>query len=139
MNGKWLRILLLGLFNGLLLGSITKWFELLSGLKVYQLLLNVDFIPVVGEFHWNEAWLFTFHLITSLFITMSYAYMIRRRRIVRRLPFALLFIVPAVLLYFPLSFLSKIGGLLPFDLSAFSLWALSHFIYALFLPLSIQK
>ncbi|MFJ7747233.1 hypothetical protein [Peribacillus sp. NPDC097295] len=139
MTGNRLRIFLLGLFNGVSLGFITKWFEELSGIGVYHLLLNVDFIPLVGGVPWNEAWLFSFHLFISLFITWSYVYMVRKRKIVRRLSFALLFIIPAVLLYFPLSFLSKTGVPLPFDLFAFSLWAFSHFVYALFLPLSIQK
>lgn len=139
MIGNSLRIFIVGLINGLLLGLISKGLEILSGIKVYQLLLNVNFIPVIGEVPWNEAWLFSFHLLISIFITLSYAYIMRKRKTVRRFTFALLFIIPAVLLYFPLSVLSKTVVTLPFDFSAFSLWAFAHLIYALFLPISIQK
>ncbi|MGE7661765.1 hypothetical protein ACQKL6_08585 [Peribacillus sp. NPDC097197] len=140
MNGKsFNRILLIGLFNGLLLGFITKWIEVSSGIKVYQLLLNVDFIPIFGEIPWNEAWLFSFHLFISIFLTYGYAYMIQKRKIVKRFAFANLFIIPAILLYFPLAFLSKTMVIPSFDLFTFLLWALAHFIYSLFLPLSIQK
>ena len=140
MNGKASnRILLIGVFGGILLGLMTKWMELFSGIKVYQLLLNVDFIPIFGGVPWNEAWLFSFHLFISIFLTYGYAYIIQKRKIVKRLAFANLFIIPAILLYFPLTFLSKTMVLSSFDLSAFLLWALAHFIYSLFLPLSIQK
>ncbi|MEI2470182.1 hypothetical protein V8V75_11495 [Peribacillus frigoritolerans] len=39
------KVTLIGLINGLLLGWIMKWVEMLSGKQVYKLLLNVDFPP----------------------------------------------------------------------------------------------
>lgn len=143
MNGKLLkRILLVSLVNGLLLGFLMKWVEELSGKQVYQLLLNVDFIPLIGGIHWSEAWLLLFHLIVSFMITYGYVYTMRKRNIISvwsQYGFAILFIISAILLYFPLSVLSEAELTQASDLSSFILWALPHFFYTLFLPISIQK
>ncbi|MDQ7863425.1 hypothetical protein RCO48_27555 [Peribacillus frigoritolerans] len=63
MNGRTFhKVTLIGLINGLLLGWIMKWVEMLSGKQVYKLLLNVDFLPLIGAVSWSEESLFFFHL-----------------------------------------------------------------------------
>ncbi|MBL3645475.1 hypothetical protein JMN23_24300 [Bacillus sp. RHFB] len=141
MNGRTFhKVTLIGLINGLLLGWIMKWVEMLSGKQVYKLLLNVDFLPLIGAVSWSEESLFFFHLLFSLAITYSYVYILHTLKVFRKWnEYALAFItiIPAIMLYFPLSALSKTEVVLPSDLTAFFLWTILHLFYGLSLPKAI--
>ncbi|CEG31693.1 hypothetical protein ACPOM7_24770 [Peribacillus castrilensis] len=141
MNGRTFhKVTLIGLINGLLLGWIMKWVEMLSGKQVYKLLLNVDFLPLIGAVSWSEESLFFFHLLFSLAITYSYVYILHPLKAFRKWnKYALAFItiIPAIMLYFPLSALSKTEVVLPSDLTAFFLWTILHLFYGLSLPKAI--
>ncbi|WP_306010331.1 hypothetical protein [Bacillus sp. MMSF_3328] len=54
---------------GFFLGLFLKAAETLTGKKVYVLLLNIDFIPVLGDIRWSEASEFFFHLLFSLLLS----------------------------------------------------------------------
>ncbi|MEP9406130.1 hypothetical protein ABKP09_07330 [Peribacillus frigoritolerans] len=133
MNGRTFhKVTLIGLINGLLLGWIMKWVEMLSGKQVYKLLLNVDFLPLIGAVSWSEEPLFFFHLLFSLAVTYSYVYILHPLKVFRKWnKYALSFItiIPAIMLYFPLSALSKTEVVLPSDLTAFFLWTILHIFY----------
>ncbi|MGZ9816437.1 hypothetical protein ACXM0N_10965 [Peribacillus simplex] len=141
MNGRiFYKVSLIGLINGIMLGVIMKWIEMFSGKQVYKLLLNVDFLPVFGDVSWSEASLFFFHLLFSLAITFSYVFILHPLKIFRKWnKYALAFItiIPAIMLYFPLSALSKTEVVLPSDLTAFFLWTILHLFYGLSLPKAI--
>ncbi|MFJ8068886.1 hypothetical protein ACIQZD_08045 [Peribacillus sp. NPDC096447] len=141
MNGRiFYKVCLIGLINGVMLGLIMKWVEMFSGKQVYKLLLNVDFLPLIGAVSWSEASLFFFHLLFSLAITFSYAYILHPLKIFmkwNKYALAFITILPAIMLYFPLSALSKTEVVLPSDLTAFFLWAILHLFYGLFLPKAI--
>ncbi|MEY8753277.1 hypothetical protein AB9M93_01610 [Peribacillus frigoritolerans] len=141
MNGRTFhKVTLIGLINGLLLGWIMKWVEMLSGKQVYKLLLNVDFLPLIGAVSWSEESLFFFHLLFSLAITYSYVYILHPLKVFRKwnnYALAFITIIPAILLYFPLSALSKTEVVLPSDLTAFFLWTIFHLFYGLSLPKAI--
>ncbi|PEF39163.1 hypothetical protein CON84_09895 [Bacillus sp. AFS094228] len=134
------KVTLIGLINGLLLGWIIKWVEMLSGKQVYKLLLNVDFLPLMGAVSWSEESLFFFHLLFSLAITYSYVYFLHPLKVFRKwnkYALAFIMIIPAIMLYFPLSALSKTEVVLPSDLTAFFLWTILHLFYGLSLPKAI--
>ena len=141
MNGnRRYRTVVIGLLNGIVLGLVMKWVEMLSGIKVYTLLLNVDFLPVIGTVPWGEESLFLFHLLFSLAITYGYVQIVVPLKLFRgwnTYLLAFLTIIPAVILYFPLSAWSLTGAVLPSDMTAFSLWAFLHLFYALSLPKAI--
>ncbi|MGG0411374.1 hypothetical protein [Peribacillus simplex] len=140
MNGRiFYKVSLIGLINGILLGLIMKWVEMFSGKQVYKLLLNVDFLPLIRDISRSEASLFFFHLLFSLAITFSYV-ILHHLKIFRKWnKYALAFItiIPAIMLYFPLSALSKSEVVLPSDLTAFFLWTILHLFYGLSLPKAI--
>lgn len=52
----------IGLISGILLGLFLKLVENITGILVYTLLLNIDFIPGVGAIKWTEPIEFIFHL-----------------------------------------------------------------------------
>ncbi|MDP1417824.1 hypothetical protein Q8G35_05325 [Peribacillus simplex] len=140
MNGRiFYKVSLIGLINGILLGLIMKWVEMFSGKQVYKLLLNVDFLPLIGDVFWSEASLFFFHLLFSLAITFSYVILhpLKIFRKWNKYALAFITIIPAIMLYFPLSALSKSEVVLPSDLTAFFLWTILHLFYGLSLPKAI--
>lgn len=57
-----------GIYAGFLLGFLLKFAQEASGLLVYTLLMNVDYIPILKHFHFPEWIEFSFHLIISVVI-----------------------------------------------------------------------
>lgn len=55
-----------GLLAGILLGLFLKFVESATGLKVYTLLLNVDYIPILKDIKVSEIIEFLLHLIVSV-------------------------------------------------------------------------
>lgn len=71
MSKKWLGISLLsGIISSFFIGVFFKWIEKTSGIKVYTLLLNIDFIPVINQVKFPEAIEFSFHMIVSTVLTI---------------------------------------------------------------------
>jgi hypothetical protein len=57
-----------GTVAGILLGLFFKAIQFTTGLKVYTLLLNVDYIPILNRFTFPESIEFGFHLIVSIIL-----------------------------------------------------------------------
>ena len=55
-----------GFISGLFLGLFLKVIQHQFGIKVYTLLLNVDYIPVLKEIKFPEIIEFSFHLLISI-------------------------------------------------------------------------
>ena len=55
-----------GILAGFLLGFSLKLIQEISGLLVYTLLMNVDYIPVLKQFQFPEWIEFSFHLVVSV-------------------------------------------------------------------------
>ena len=78
---KLLKGIWIGFWSGLLLGILLKWIQAVTGEQVYTLLLNVDFLPLIGKADWSEPVEFAFHLAISLLISIAYVYLAKRRPI----------------------------------------------------------
>jgi hypothetical protein len=120
-----------GIIAGILLGASLKIVEAVTGHQVYTLLLNVDFIPVIGRVSWPEYIEFIFHLLVSIILGIIFYYLAGKWRLKTYQSFylAAALTVPALFLYFPLSLLAikevpEIG-----DWTAFSYWAAGHLVY----------
>jgi predicted benzoate:H+ symporter BenE len=61
-----LRPITASLLAGILLGLFLKFVESVTGLKVYTLLLNVDYIPILKDIKVSEIIEFLLHLIVSV-------------------------------------------------------------------------
>ncbi|MFC7784519.1 MULTISPECIES: hypothetical protein [unclassified Rossellomorea] len=127
---------IIGLVSGTLLGLFLKWMQVITGIKVYTLLLNVDFIPGFGEKDFPEWMEFLFHLVISCVIGVVFVNMIERLNVTVKGYWILSFVLtaPTVFLYFPLSHLAikDVPGLLYGE--AIILWTVGHLLYALSLP-----
>lgn len=71
-------VAIVGLVAGLIFGVFLKIIEQLTGKKVYTLLLNVDYFPVLKNIKLNEGVEFSFHLMVSVILTIVLYYVLRR-------------------------------------------------------------
>ncbi|WP_273850276.1 hypothetical protein [Guptibacillus spartinae] len=133
MSGKIKSGLFAGAISGIALGFLLKGIEAVTGKLVYTLLLNIDFVPVIGQINWPEWIEFGFHLFISLIIGVVYSigssrYFFHQRK--AQAIFAFVLTLPTVFLYFPLTYLAikPTPGL--WDFTAISYWTLGHLIYA---------
>ncbi|MGN7408686.1 MULTISPECIES: hypothetical protein [unclassified Sporosarcina] len=68
-----------GLIGGLILTFLFKWIESATGEKVYTFLLNVDYIPVVGDITFQEWIEVFFHLVVSVSVALGFYLLYRLR------------------------------------------------------------
>lgn len=129
-----------GLLSGVWLGLLFKAVEMRWDIRVYTLLLNVDYIPVLKEFSFPEIVEFSFHLLISVVLAMVLLYAAERRRWTNQqrlwnISGICLFIG---LLLYPTTALSERTP--PFDsVSAFMWWQLGHLLYGAVLGLFYWK
>ncbi|MCG1020494.1 hypothetical protein [Sutcliffiella horikoshii] len=127
-----------GLISGILMGLFIKVLEIVSGKKIYVLLLNLDFIPGFKNASFSELTEFTFHLLVAIPIGILFAFLVKRFHLDDKRKQYLVAIgitLPTVFLYFPLTILAIKETPAPFDGIAIFLWSMGHIAFALFLPI----
>ncbi|MCA1011309.1 hypothetical protein [Halobacillus halophilus] len=132
----------IGTTSGLILGFYMWLVELVTGKKVYTLLMNVDFIPVIGSIEWPAAIEWLFHLIISWIIGVLYVYAFRRilkdsRR--NRWFLALILSAFAATSYVPLTLLAIKETPALTDGAAILYWLIGHVLYAVVLKISYYR
>ncbi|OWA34495.1 hypothetical protein B9G55_17390 [Saccharibacillus sp. O16] len=124
-----------GLISGLILGFTLKMIQSLSGHRVYRLLLNTDYVPLLNRFVLGELIEFGIHLLISAVLVLILGW-IWQRRSIKHPPSAISMaavtavvgLVIGILLY-PTTLLSA-GGTPPIDsLPAWLWWLSAHLLY----------
>ncbi|CAH0345948.1 hypothetical protein [Bacillus sp. CECT 9360] len=128
-----LKGMLAGLGSGILLAIIMKYVELYTEKKIYSLLLNIDFIPLTERIQGNEPIELVLHLLVSS--GFGVFFVLLKPKFANKRVLTFLLILPAILLYFPLSYISRSEITSAADLFSFLLWSAAHVVYALILPL----
>ncbi|MBT2687473.1 hypothetical protein J7I93_04670 [Bacillus sp. ISL-47] len=67
-----------GLISGIFLGLFFKVIESITRIKVYTLLLNVDYIPILNSYRFPEIVEFLFHLIISVLLAVILFHLIEK-------------------------------------------------------------
>lgn len=125
--------LYIGLISGIILGLTFKLIEHVSNIAVYKLLLNVDFIPIIGTMSWSEPIEFFFHVMVSVVISFVFVYLAKWLEL--RDSFNKLFLLSFILclpmfgLYFILCTLAIKEVPAWNDWIAFVYWSIGHLIY----------
>ncbi|SFG00399.1 hypothetical protein SAMN05216353_11816 [Halobacillus alkaliphilus] len=132
----------IGTTSGLVLGFYMWLVELVTGEKVYTLLMNVDFIPVIGSIEWPVAIEWLFHLIISWIIGVLYVYAFRR--VLKdtkgnRWSLALILSAFAATSYVPLTLLAIKETPALTDGAAILYWLIGHVLYAVVLKISYYR
>ncbi|MGB7998675.1 MAG: hypothetical protein WCF60_01035 [Anaerobacillus sp.] len=133
MSGRIKLGLLAGTISGIVLGLILKSIQAITGELVYTLLLNVDFIPIIGGKNLPELIEFGFHLIISLIVGIVFSFVsfhFFKDRNKAQAILAYVLTLPTVFLYFPLTYLAIKPTPDLFNMTAFSYWTFGHVIYA---------
>lgn len=135
---KVLKGIWIGFWSGLLLGLLLKWIQAVTGKQIYTLLLNVDFIPLIGKVEWSEPIEFAFHIAISIILCIIFVYIAKHWNYSfgQLTILSLVMSIPLYLLYFPLSALALREDVPELtDLGAFLYWMFAHLTYALSLPI----
>jgi hypothetical protein len=126
------RILLIGSIAGLVLSGWMFLWQQLTGIRVYILLLNVDFIPVLKQVEWNQLMLNFFHLIISWVIVLVYIVM-KKKLTVNNWLIGLVISAAVACVYFPLVALAVKPVPSVGDEYALLIWYTGHLFYGIFL------
>nr|WP_239534232.1 hypothetical protein [Thalassobacillus pellis] len=115
------------------MGAFLWLSETVTGKKVYTLLLNVDFLPVIGKVEWPVFIEWLFHMVISWAIGILYAWLIlycclddHLHKWLLSLGFAAL----AAATYFPLTLHAEKETSSVHDWTALLLWLAGHVVYA---------
>jgi len=133
----------IGVLSGFMMGLLLKLCEFLTDIKVYTLLLNVDFIPLIGRIAWDEPIEFFFHLLMSIVIAfvfiISVNFLRMKAQFVSLWLISFIICLPAICSFFILANLTNKDVPQWNDWSAFSYWCLAHVFYMWMLPLLYKK
>jgi len=135
--------LIIGLLSGFLMAILLKLIEAITDVRVYTLLLNVDFIPIIGQMKQPEPIEFLFHIVISIVITFIFIFLadrlVLRDSFRKLLLLSFILCLPTISLYFPLSTLAIRNVPEWNDWLAFAYWCIAHLFYAWLLPIFIYK
>lgn len=140
---RFVNSLYIGIFSGILLGLLMKFIQSVTNINVYTLLLNVDFIPFIGEVHLPETIEFLFHVLISIVIAFVFVGLADRLYVKDSLPklwlLSFFLCLPTFGLYFLLSELAIKDVPEWDDWHAFAYWTLAHLFYVWILPMLYKK
>ncbi|WP_342526494.1 hypothetical protein MKY84_12775 [Chryseomicrobium sp. FSL W7-1435] len=130
------RILGIGLITGLILNYYFKFIEWLTGDKVYTLLLNVDYFPILKNYSFPEWVEISFHLIVSFVLAFIYAWLWKKWN--RPFLYTVISAFMIGLIIYPSTGLSDRTPEVT-DGSALFWWQTGHLIYGALLAWLLQK
>ncbi|MGG4343568.1 hypothetical protein [Paenibacillus lautus] len=121
-----------GTVAGIFLGLFLKMIEQVTSLKVYTLLLNVDYVPVLKELKLSELIEFALHLVISVLLSIALAIFLKQKNGSRgrSLSWVSLVCFSVGLLLYPTTGLSDRTPELS-DLPALLFWLAGHLLYGI--------
>jgi L-cystine uptake protein TcyP (sodium:dicarboxylate symporter family) len=134
------KAVLAGLISGVFLGLFLKVVEKTTSLKVYTLLLNVDYVPIIQHYELSEIIEFSIHLFISVVMSVSLLFFLNKKNlpINKRVLFVILLSLVIGVLLYPTTALSNRTPSLT-DLTAFGFWLLGHSLYGGILGFLLKK
>jgi hypothetical protein len=121
-----------GIASGILLGLFLKMIEHITSVKVYTLLLNVDYVPVLKELKLPELIEFSLHLVISVLLSIALAIFLKQKNWSRErgLSWVSLVCLAVGLLLYPTTVLSNRTPELT-DPAALLFWLAGHLLYGI--------
>ena len=125
-----IKIFSIGIISGLILGGYLKIIEWFTGKKIYVLLMNIDYFPVIGRMEINAVTEFGLHLFVSvLLVFVIYFLFLKWNIVTRSLPYILGNALIGGILYIT-TILSERTPAID-DLSALTYWICGHILYGI--------
>jgi hypothetical protein len=122
------------LVSGIALGLFLKWIQFHTNLKVYTLLLNVDYVPILKNIQLPEIIEFGLHLVISIMLALILNVYINRKSLKKEVIYRFVLSVSLIvgLLLYPTTLLSERTPSIT-DAYAFLVWMAGHWIYGMIL------
>lgn len=140
MSRKILHTFVYSLIAGIFLGLFMKWLQDVTGYKVYTLLMNVDYIPILKDYIF-PAWVeFTFHLIIAVMLAYVIVWVAWKKHYTSKQLIRFTIVVNsmiAIALY-PTTALSNRTPAL-FSFQSFGLWLVAHIAYGIVLGVLLAR
>ncbi|WP_423410561.1 hypothetical protein AABM38_11800 [Heyndrickxia sp. MSNUG] len=129
-----------GIISGVILGLILKLVEYMTNLKVYTLLLNVDYFPVLKKFEIPEAGEFGIHLFISIILAILVQNYMRKKAwgTKRTKHFTVILSIAVGVLLYPTTMLSERTPEIT-STYAFLFWICAHALYGWVLATMLKK
>ena len=134
MSRKILHTFVYSLIAGIFLGLFMKWLQNVTGYKVYTLLMNVDYIPILKEYIF-PAWVeFTFHLIIAVMLAYVIVWIAWKKHYTSKqlIWFTIGVNSMIAIALYPTTALSNRTPAL-FSFPSFGLWLVAHIAYGIVL------
>ncbi|MEK5330704.1 hypothetical protein [Lysinibacillus sp. FSL W8-0992] len=134
------QVIIASFVAGCIFGAFFKVVENLTGSRVYTLLLNVDYIPIIKNFRFPEVIEFIFHLIISWLITavlcaIRNKYKWNNSKLMRNSVLIQIFIG---CMLFPTTIFSKRTPIIT-DYFALSWWLIGHVVYGALIGILLKR
>ncbi len=132
----------IGTLSGIVLGLYMWFVEMATGKKIYTLLMNVDFIPVIGGVDWPVYMEWLFHMIISWIIGVLYVYALKNwisDTIRNQWRLSIFLTAGASTTYVPLTLLAIKETPDLTDGVAITYWLVGHVLYAITLKKSYYR
>ncbi|WP_100009753.1 hypothetical protein [Lentibacillus sediminis] len=127
-----------GIFSGLLLGAFLKIVQAVSGKRVYTLLLNVDYFPVLQNWELGEVAEFMLHLAVSVaLVFVLYAAFVRCGWSAKFFPYVVANVLIGALLFLTTLLSNRTPELI--DGVAFLYWLAGHLVYGVVLGILLSR
>jgi hypothetical protein len=124
------KLAIIGVIAGTVLAALLGIIQELTNKKVYELLVNVDYIPVVKHWQVGPVMGFLFHMIVSICIVFALYFILANWQLQRKVAIYLLANTFGGALLFSLTALSESTPAFT-DPAAFSFWVAGHAVYGL--------
>ena len=128
------------LIAGIFLGLLMKWLQDVTGYKVYTLLMNVDYIPILKDYIF-PAWIeFTFHLIVAVILAYAIVWVAWKKHYTSNqlIRFTIVVNIIIAIVLYPTTILSDRTPAL-FSFPSFGLWLVAHIAYGIVLGVLLAR
>lgn len=123
-----LKIIWIGGISGVVLGVFLKLTEQITSNRVYTLLLNVDYIPILKDLPLNEFGEFMLHMIVSvILVPVIYVALKQIGHEQNLFAYTLLSSLIGAVIYITTSFSERTPDLL--DGTSFLFWVIGHVLF----------
>lgn len=132
--------LVYSLIAGVFLGFFMKWLQDVTGYKVYTLLMNVDYIPILKEYIFPTWVEFMFHLIVAVILAYVIVWIAWKKHYTRKQLIRFTIVVNSIIAIalYPTTALSDRTPAL-FSFPSFGLWLVAHIAYGIVLGVLLAR
>ena len=125
---------------GIFLGFFMKWLQDVTGYKVYTLLMNVDYIPILKEYTFPSWVEFTFHLVVAVILAYAIVSVAWKKHYTRKqlIQFTIVVNIFIAIALYPTTSLSDRTPAL-FSFPSFGLWLVAHIAYGVVLGILLAR